>query len=53
MMLLLTLSLLEGAAGWYGKIRTELESEGEMMGNNDLWIAAHAPAADLILVTNN
>jgi tRNA(fMet)-specific endonuclease VapC len=24
-----------------------------MIGNNDLWIAAHARAAGLILVTNN
>jgi tRNA(fMet)-specific endonuclease VapC len=24
-----------------------------MIGNNDLWIAAHAKAAGLILVTNN
>jgi tRNA(fMet)-specific endonuclease VapC len=24
-----------------------------MIGNNDLWIAAHASAAGLILVTNN
>jgi len=24
-----------------------------MIGNNDLWIAAHAKAAELILVTNN
>jgi tRNA(fMet)-specific endonuclease VapC len=23
------------------------------MGNNDLWIAAHAKAAKLVLVTNN
>jgi tRNA(fMet)-specific endonuclease VapC len=23
------------------------------MGNNDLWIAAHAEAANLVLVTNN
>ena len=24
-----------------------------MIGNNDLWIAAHAKAAELILVTSN
>jgi tRNA(fMet)-specific endonuclease VapC len=24
-----------------------------MIGNNDLWIAAHAKAAGLVLVTNN
>ncbi len=37
----------------YGRIRRDLESRGEIIGNNDLWIAAHAKAADLILVTNN
>jgi tRNA(fMet)-specific endonuclease VapC len=53
MMLLPALALPEAAAGSYGKIRAELESKGEMIGNNDLWIAAHAMTADLILVTNN
>jgi tRNA(fMet)-specific endonuclease VapC len=52
-MLLPALHLPEGAALSYGKLRAELESRGEMIGNNDLWIAAHALAADLILVTNN
>jgi tRNA(fMet)-specific endonuclease VapC len=37
----------------YGAIRAELEARGEMIGSNDLWIAAHARAADLTLVTNN
>jgi tRNA(fMet)-specific endonuclease VapC len=37
----------------YGTIRAELESKGEMIDNNDLWIAAHAVAAGLTLVTNN
>ena len=30
-----------------------LEAGGRVIGNNDLWIAAHARAAKLILVTNN
>jgi tRNA(fMet)-specific endonuclease VapC len=30
-----------------------LETKGEIIGNNDLWIAAHAKAAELTLVTNN
>jgi tRNA(fMet)-specific endonuclease VapC len=30
-----------------------LEANGQVIGNNDLWIAAHAKAAKLILVTNN
>jgi predicted nucleic acid-binding protein len=37
----------------YGAIRAALESKGEMMGNNDLWIAAHAKAAAFTLVSNN
>jgi tRNA(fMet)-specific endonuclease VapC len=37
----------------YGAIRAALETKGETIGNNDLWIAAHARAAGLILVTNN
>jgi tRNA(fMet)-specific endonuclease VapC len=51
--LLPALALPESAAEAYGNIRAELESKGEMIGNNDLWIAAHAVAAGLILVTNN
>jgi tRNA(fMet)-specific endonuclease VapC len=37
----------------YGTIRAALETRGEVIGNNDLWIAAHAKAAGLTLVTNN
>jgi tRNA(fMet)-specific endonuclease VapC len=37
----------------YGAIRAELEAKGEMIGSNDLWIAAHALAANLTLITNN
>jgi tRNA(fMet)-specific endonuclease VapC len=51
--LLPALSLPESAAEAYGSIRAELESKGEMIGNNDLWIAAHAVVAGLTLVTNN
>ncbi len=47
------LPLPEGAAESYGKVRAELEARGERIGNNDLWIAAHALAAGLVLVTNN
>ncbi len=47
------LSLPETAAEAYGTIRAELEAKGEGIGNNDLWIAAHAIAAGLTLVTNN
>lgn len=47
------LPLPEASAGNYGKIRAELESKGEIIGNNDLWIASHALSSGLILVTNN
>ena len=45
--------LPEKAGNEYGIIRASLESEGKPIGNNDLWIAAHAKAAALALVTNN
>ncbi len=51
--LLPALPLPEAAAEAYGRTRAALESKGEMIGNNDLWIAAHALAAGLTLVTNN
>jgi len=47
------LPLPEASADNYGKIRAELESKGEIIGNNDLWIASHALSLGLILVTNN
>jgi tRNA(fMet)-specific endonuclease VapC len=47
------MGLPETAAETYGTIRAELERKGQMIGNNDLWIAAHAKAAGLTLVTHN
>lgn len=47
------LPLPEKAGEVYGFIRTDLESRGETIGANDLWIAAHALASGLTLVTNN
>jgi tRNA(fMet)-specific endonuclease VapC len=41
------------AGEFYGSIRASLETKGDMIGNNDLWIAAHAKTAELILVTSN
>ena len=41
------------AAAVYGQIRAGLERRGEIIRTHDLWIAAHAQAAGLILVTNN
>jgi tRNA(fMet)-specific endonuclease VapC len=37
----------------YGRIRAELEAIGRPIGGNDLWIAAHASALNITLVTNN
>lgn len=45
--------LTESAAEHYGQIRAELQKSGQMIGNNDLWIAAHARSRDWVLVTNN
>src|SRR5688500_12217310 len=41
------------AAETYGTIRSDLAGCGEPIGNNDLWIAAHAKGLEMILVTNN
>ena len=37
----------------YGHIRSDLATRGALIGNNDLWIAAHAVSLNLTLVTNN
>lgn len=37
----------------YGAVRAHLERAGTPIGNNDLWIAAHALALGVTLVTNN
>ena len=34
-------------------MRNELERKGTLIGNNDLWSAAHALESNLILVNNN
>ena len=41
------------AAREYGMIRADLTKKGNLIGANDLLIAAHARALDLTLVTNN
>jgi tRNA(fMet)-specific endonuclease VapC len=51
--LLPVLPLPAEAGRSYAAVRAELEASGRVIGNNDLWIAAHAKAAKLILVTNN
>jgi tRNA(fMet)-specific endonuclease VapC len=37
----------------YADIRADLQKRGRLIGPNDLWIAAHALALDLTLVTAN
>ena len=43
----------EEAARHYGFIRASLKREGNIIGNNDLLIAAHARSISAVLVTNN
>jgi len=38
---------------FYADIRATLEKQGKVIGNNDLWIAAHSLDLETILVTNN
>jgi len=47
------LPMPEDAGKTYGAIRALLESKGKPIGNNDLWIAVHAKAAALTIVTSN
>ena len=41
------------AATFYGDVRSTLEKKGNIIGSNDLLIAAHALSLDWILVSNN
>lgn len=41
------------AARAYGEIRGTLEKQRRLIGNNDLWIGAHAIALGVTLATNN
>lgn len=41
------------AAFEYGMIRHHLQSQGMVIGGNDMLIAAHAKAENLVLVTHN
>lgn len=47
------LPMENAGAHHYAKIRTRLEKLGTPIGNNDLWIAAHALALGCTLVSNN
>lgn len=54
LLLLIPVLPLPSEAGLhYGRIRAALERGGSVIGNNDLWIAAHALCGGLVLVTNN
>ncbi len=48
-----TMDFPDDAAGDYALIRALLRQRGEMIGANDLLIAAHALCLKLTLVTNN
>ena len=43
----------ESVGDHYGAIRGQLELAGKKIGPNDLWIAAHARALGITVVTNN
>lgn len=47
------LTMPENTGEHYGLIRNTLEKSGQVIGNNDLWIAAHARAIEVTLITNN
>ncbi len=47
-----------GALDWnvgryYGRLRALLKEQGNLIGNNDLFIASHAQSMGAVLVTNN
>lgn len=47
------LAVDDAVAERYGALRATLEQRGRPIGNNDLWIAAHALALGIPLVSNN
>lgn len=51
--MVLVLPLPAEAGPLYGKVRAALQRAGTPIGNNDLWIAAHALALGVPLVSNN
>lgn len=48
-----TVDFADDAAHHYAEIRADLKRRGTLIGANDLFIAAHARARGLVLVTNN
>jgi tRNA(fMet)-specific endonuclease VapC len=47
------LPVTEETAQTYGLLRSDLATRGQIIGSNDLWIAAHALLLGLTLVTGN
>lgn len=50
---LTTLAFDDNAAEHYADIRADLKKRGQLIGANDLLIAAHARSLGIVLVTNN
>jgi tRNA(fMet)-specific endonuclease VapC len=51
--LIAVVTMANDAAKTYGVLRSDLATRGELIGNNDLWVAAHAKSLGLTLVTSN
>ena len=47
------LPMSESVAKEYADIRADLAAKGTQIGNNDIWIAAHARDLGCTLITNN
>lgn len=47
------LPLESDVGAMYGAIRADLRAKGTPIGPNDLWLAAHAKAHGLVMVTRN
>ena len=43
----------DNVAEHYAQIRKDLSSKGQIIGSNDLWLAAHARSNNWVMVTNN
>ncbi|SMN00802.1 VapC toxin protein [uncultured Candidatus Thioglobus sp.] len=43
----------EKSAMIYGEIRADLSKKGQIIGNNDMLIAAHAKRLNATIITNN
>lgn len=53
MSMIQVIELDENVAEHYAQIRKDLMSKGQIIGSNDLWLAAHARANNWVMVTNN